>query len=149
MLRQILFGTGISLGNIAVHAFAMVVILRSRRTVHARAPSHPMFRLIGIMIAAVSILMAAHLLEIMVWSIAYRLLDVAPAGSDALYFAFLNYTTLGYGDVLPVPRRRLLGPMTAMNGVLLFGWSTAVIFQVLWATISGEGLRKYLGGHDQ
>ena len=48
-----------------------------------------------------------------------------------LYFAFVNYTTLGYGDVVPVERWRLLGPMTAMNGVLLFGWSTAVIFEVL------------------
>jgi hypothetical protein len=35
MLRQILFGAGISLANIAVHAIGMVVILRSRRTVHA------------------------------------------------------------------------------------------------------------------
>jgi hypothetical protein len=43
----------------------------------------------------------------------------------------VNYATLGYGDVLPVERWRLLGPMTAMNGVLLFGWSTAVIFEVL------------------
>jgi hypothetical protein len=32
---------------------------------------------------------------------------------------------------VPVARWRLLGPMTAMNGVLLFGWSTAVIFEVL------------------
>jgi Ion channel len=37
----------------------------------------------------------------------------------------VNYTTLGYGEVTPVARWRLLGPMTAMNGVLLFGWSTA------------------------
>jgi len=36
--------------------------------------------------------------------------------------------------------------MAAMNGILLFGWSTAVIFQVLWTTISREGLRKYLEG---
>ena len=43
----------------------------------------------------------------------------------------MNYTTLGYGDVVPVARWRLLGPITAMNGVLLFGWSTAVIFEVL------------------
>jgi hypothetical protein len=43
----------------------------------------------------------------------------------------VNYTTLGYGDVTPVERWRLLGPITAMNGVLLFGWSTAVIFEVL------------------
>jgi hypothetical protein len=53
------------------------------------------------------------------------------AGADPVYFAFVNYTTLGYGDVTPVERWRLLGPITAMNGVLLFGWSTAVIFEVL------------------
>jgi Ion channel len=47
------------------------------------------------------------------------------------YFAFVNYTTLGHGDVVPVGRWRLLGPMAAMNGALLFGWSTAVIFEVL------------------
>jgi hypothetical protein len=46
----------------------------------------------------------------------------------------VNYTTLGYGDVTPVARWRLLGPITAMNGVLLFGWSTAVIFEVLRRT---------------
>jgi len=38
---------------------------------------------------------------------------------------------LGYGDVTPLAKWRLLGPMTAMNGVLMFGWSTALIFEVL------------------
>jgi hypothetical protein len=46
-------------------------------------------------------------------------------------WAFVNFTTLGYGDVLPLPEWRLIGPITAMNGVLLLGWSTAVIFAVL------------------
>ena len=55
--------------------------------------------------------------------------------TDLIYFAFVNYTTLGYGDVIPVERWHLLGPMTAMNGVLLFGWSTAVIFEVLRRTL--------------
>jgi hypothetical protein len=32
---------------------------------------------------------------------------------------------------------------------LLFGWSTAVIFQVLWATISREDLRKSIEGDPQ
>jgi hypothetical protein len=56
---------------------------------------------------------------------------LAPVGADRLDFAFVNYTTLGYGDVVPVADWRLLGPITAMNGMLLFGWSTAVIFEVL------------------
>jgi hypothetical protein len=54
-----------------------------------------------------------------------------PERADALYFAFVNYTTLGYGDILPIPNWRILGPMAAMNGILLFGWSTAVIYDVL------------------
>jgi Ion channel len=70
----------------------------------------------------------------MVWSLAYTVVHAAPAGADTVYFAFVNYTTLGYGDVTPVERWRLLGPITAMNGVLLFGWSTAVIFEVLRRT---------------
>jgi hypothetical protein len=77
----------------------------------------------------------AHVLEVLVWATVYAIAGVAPPGSDLLYFAFVNYTTLGYGDVTPVERWRLLGPMTAMNGVLLFGWSTAVIFEVLRRTV--------------
>jgi hypothetical protein len=59
----------------------------------------------------------------------------APERADLVYFAFVNYATLGYGDVLPAERWRLLGPLTAMNGMLLYGWSTAVIFEVLRRTL--------------
>jgi hypothetical protein len=83
------------------------------------------------MIATASVLMVAHVSEVIVWSLAYAIVDAAPAGTDLTYFAFVNYTTLGYGDITPVAHWRLLGPMTAMNGVLLFGWSTAVLFEVL------------------
>ena len=83
--------------------------------------------------------MMAHLAEVVVWSLIYAIVSAAPADTDLLYFAFVNYTTLGYGDVTPVPRWHLLGPMTAMNGVLLFGWSTAVIFEVLRMTLMAGG----------
>jgi Ion channel len=76
---------------------------------------------------------------VLVWSLAYAIIDAGPAGADPLYFAFANYTTLGYGDVIPVERGRLIGPITAMNGVLVFGWSTAVIFEVLRRTMIAVG----------
>ena len=63
------------------------------------------------------------------------MVDIAAPGTNLVYFAFVNYTTLGYGDVIPSPRWQLLGPITAMNGVLLFGWSTAVLFEVLRKTM--------------
>jgi hypothetical protein len=88
------------------------------------------------MIATVLVLMGAHTAEVLVWAAAYALINAAPDSADLVDFAFVNYTTLGYGDVTPVARWRLLGPMTAMNGVLLFGWSTAVIFEVLRKTVA-------------
>ena len=91
------------------------------------------------MIATASALMAAHTLEVLVWSFAYAIVSAAPDGTDLMDFAFVNYTTLGYGDVLPLDRWRLLGPKTAMNGVLMFGWSTAVIFEVLQKTLDHHG----------
>jgi hypothetical protein len=131
MLRQLLVGAGVSICNIVIHALVMTAVVRVAHKAAARETAHPAALLISVMVATVSVLMAAHLSEVLVWSLAYAVVDAAPTGADLMYFAFVNYTTLGYGDVTPVERWRLLGPMTAMNGVLLFGWSTAVIFEVL------------------
>jgi Ion channel len=135
MLRQILVGGAVSVCNIAIHAFLMAAVLWAARSTVAIKTPHQALRLIAVMIATVSFLMAAHLAEVLVWSLAYAIVDAAPEGTDLVYFAFVNYTTLGYGDVTPVARWHLLGPMTAMNGVLMFGWSTAVIFEVLRRTM--------------
>lgn len=141
MLRQLIFGGAVSLVNIAIHAATMMVIIRSKDVIHANVGRHPTLRLVGIMMAAVSILMAAHLLEVAIWAVAYSLVGATPQGAENLYFAFVNYTTLGYGDITPVARWRLLGPLTAMNGVLLFGWSTAVIYHVLRASLARDDER--------
>jgi hypothetical protein len=131
MLRQLLLSGAVSLANIAVHAFVMAAVVGTARYAMTWKRHRPPFWLAAVMVATVSILLMAHVAEVIIWSLAYRALGAAPAGADVLYFAFVNYTTLGYGDILPVARWRLLGPMAAMNGVLLFGWSTAVIFEVL------------------
>jgi Ion channel len=136
MLRQILLGTGVSVCNIAIHALVMAAVVRVAQVTSSKKPGHPWLRLIIVMVATVSVLMGAHSSEVMVWSLCYALVDAAPAGANLVYFAFVNYTTLGYGDITPVDSWRLLGPMTAMNGVLMFGWSTAVIFEVLRRTIT-------------
>ena len=139
MLRQYLVGAAASVCNIAIHALVMVAVIRVTRIADELATAHQSLRLIAVMIAAVTVLMIAHLAEIMVWALTYAILGVTPEGSDLVYFASVNYTTLGYGDVTPVERWHLLGPMTAMNGVLLFGWSTAVIFEVLRMTLLASG----------
>ncbi len=82
------------------------------------------------------VLMAAHCLEVFVWSYTCEPAGAAPANADIVYFAFVSDTTLGYGDIVPVAHWYLLGPMTAMNGVPLFGRSTAVLNAVLRRTLS-------------
>jgi hypothetical protein len=138
MLRQFLLGTAVSVCNIAIHAMVMVAVIQVARIASERATSSQSLRLTAIMSATALVLMVAHLGEVLVWSFAYSFISVAPPGTDLVYFAFVNYTTLGYGDVTPVEHWQLLGPMTAMNGVLLFGWSTAVIFEVLRRTLTAS-----------
>ena len=131
MLRQLAFGGTICLINIAIHAAVMALVVGvALRTAGATQALHPRRREMAIMVATVSVLLAAHTLEVAVWAAAYAVIGMAPKG-QIFYFAFVNYTTLGYGEILPPEDWRLIGPITAMNGILLFGWSTAVIFEVL------------------
>ena len=138
MLRDILVGVSVSLSNIAIHAVSMTVVIWGARVAGATRTSHQVIRLILVMSATVSFLMAAHFAEVLVWALAYAIVGAAPEGADLVYFAFVNYATLGYGDVTPVKEWLLLGPMTAMNGVLLYGWSTAVIYDVLRRAMAAE-----------
>lgn len=131
MVRQFLVGGGIGVINIAIHALVMTVVIAVAQAGAATKVSHPSLFLTVVMIPTVSVLMATHAAEVLVWAAAYSIVDAAPKDADLVYFAFVNYATLGYGDVVPLPRWRLLGPMTSMSGALMFGWSTAVIFEVM------------------
>ena len=135
MLRQFLVGGAVSVCNIVIHAFVTVLVVLVAQRMSARNIEQSSLLLVGIMVSVVVVLMVAHAAEVAVWSLAYMIAGAVPAGKSLIYFAFVNYTTLGYGDITPVENWQLLGPMTAMNGVLLFGWSTAVIFDVLRRTM--------------
>ena len=140
MLLQLLAGIMVSICNITIHSLLMTTVIRASRSTGSMEVSHPALLLSSVMIVTVLVLMAAHLGEVIVWALAYFVLNAAPDGSDIVYFAFVNYTTLGYGDITPTEDWKLLGPMTAMNGVLLFGWSTAVIFHVLSKVMQNTGM---------
>jgi Ion channel len=136
MLRQLLVGAIVSVCAIVIHALVTVAVVRVARTLRTKTKLRPSALLFALMITTASILMAAHVSEVIVWALAYAVVGAAPDGADLVYFAFVNYTTLGYGDVVPVQRWLLLGPMTAMNGILLFGWSAAVLIEVLLRALS-------------
>ena len=138
MLGQLIVGAAVSAVTIVIHALVMATVVRVAHTINQRKKWLPPLHLSVVMVATVFVLMLAHIAEVVVWSLAYVLVGAAPPGADPLYFALVNYTTLGYGDILPAEGWRLLGPLTAMDGILLFGWSTAVIFAVLRKTMLPE-----------
>ena len=74
-------------------------------------------------------LMAAHCLEIWLWAYAYLRLDLFGSVEQALYFAAVSYTTLGFGDVLLPEDWGLLSGAAAANGLLLFGLSAAFLVE--------------------
>jgi len=135
MLRQFLVGGFVSVINIAIHSLIMATLVGVAQRTSATKLLHPSLFLAVVMVPIVSLLMATHTVEVLVWAAAYALFNVAPENAQLVYFAFVNFATLGYGDIVPVDRWKLLGPITAMNGALLFGWSTAVIFEVLRRTM--------------
>ena len=84
-------------------------------------------------VAAV-VLVFLHTIEIMVWAGVYEVLVPVGELADfeaALYFSFVTFTTLGYGDITLSEGYRLLSGIQALNGILLVGWSTALMFAVV------------------
>jgi hypothetical protein len=77
------------------------------------------------------ILLAALLGQVAVWAGAFLLCGALPDYETAFYHSAVNFTTLGYGDIVMAPGWRLLGPLEAVNGVLQFGLSASSMFAVM------------------
>jgi hypothetical protein len=99
----------------------MTTVVRVAQAANAKVSSHTSLLLMAVMIPTVSVLTVTHAIEATVWSLVYWTVDAAALGANLAYFAFVNYTTLGYGDILPVQRWRLLGPITAMKSCCYLG----------------------------
>jgi hypothetical protein len=132
-VMQIIIGAGVFALCVAVHAGFMLWSIRVIGPKLQRSGTS--LDLVSTMVATVGFLAIAHFLEICLWALAMLLVGAVSAEDGPLYFAFTSYTTLGYGDVVAVADWKLMGPASAMNGILLFGWSTAVIFQALQSAL--------------
>jgi len=89
-------------------------------------------------------LLMLHLVEVVVWAVSYLLImpgEKISTFEEAVYFSAVIFTTLGYGDITLVEHEwRLLSGAEALNGILLVGWSTALLYAVFQR--SWQGLVK-------
>lgn len=82
----------------------------------------------GIALSTVMLLMlAASFAQMIIWAGLFMLIDEFDDFPTALYHSGINFSTLGYGDIVMSERWRLLGPLEAAQGILMFGVSTAVM----------------------
>lgn len=84
----------------------------------------------------------AHTLQIWIWAFLYIALHQFPDLEEALYFSTSTFTTVGFGDVVLGKDWRLLSSFQAANGFILFGWSTAFIFEVMSKLYRDERFKK-------
>jgi Ion channel len=131
--------------TICVHALAVgatVNFFRHERQL-GRAGAGPFIDFV-IVVLVISFAFVAHLIEMVLWAALFVACGEFREFGAAFYHSAVNYTTLGYGDVVMTASWRLLGPIEAADGALMFGVSTAMIFTVIARLIQArfEDLRS-------
>ena len=125
--------------TVLVHALALVeiqdrVVLQLPLVLHARRSS---IVLAVLMIVTVLLLTVLHAVEASAWAGAYVALGARADFASAMLYSLSAMTTYGHADVFLATHWQLMGAIEALNGMMLFGLSTAFLFAVLrehWPT---------------
>ncbi len=107
-----------------------------------REPHRPKLTLV--LVLAVLMILGVFTATVWLWAFTFLWLDLFNTLEGAVYFAIVAFTTLGFGDVLLDPGWRILGGMTAANGLLNMGLYTAMLVELLRSVRSNQlsGLPK-------
>jgi len=93
---------------------------------------------IGIVVRTIFYATIAHLAEVALWAVLFVFCGEFQEFGNAYYHSAVNYTTLGYGDIIMSPRWALLGPLEAANGMLLFGVTAAMVLAIIQKLIEAR-----------
>ena len=131
-MTAMVVGFAVTLGTLLVQGIAVTAGVEAISALVAR-------RLVGIhlwrnsaaMLMLIITLLIGHLAQMALWAIAFMAAGEFETFALAFYHSAVNYTTLGYGDIVMSENWRLLGPQEAVSGTLAFGWSTAALVTVV------------------
>jgi len=137
LLHQILIAGLLTLVTIAIHGGCTAATLRTLYRVNAK---HWAMRSLAMKVAVIAtlviVMLGASLLEAWLWSLAYLSVGAIEGAEQALYFSIVTFTTLGYGDIVLDESWRLLGSLQAAVGIVVFGWTTALVFAAIQRAIA-------------
>jgi len=127
MWKNILLGSLLIVITIIIHAIITRYVIffvdkRSKR----KTKNINIF--MGIKLARLVLaLFFASILEALIWALTYHYIGAIEGFEKALYFSIVTLTTLGYGDITLHESWRLLSSFEAAIGIIIFGWSTAIV----------------------
>jgi hypothetical protein len=132
LLTPLAVGATAIIATILIHALALnASIILTRRQKRLGRLGKSFWIDVAIVAQALSFALVAHLVEIAFWAVLFVICGEFSSFGIAYYHSAVNYTTLGYGDLIMTQSWRLLGPLEAANGMLMFGVSTALIFALI------------------
>jgi Ion channel len=132
ILRPLAVGSVAVLCTILIHALAVSATVNFFRYERKRGrPGTGLLVDLAITVQTIAFAFVAHLVEIALWAVLFVLCGEFKEFAGAYYHSAVNYSTLGYGDVVMSQSWKLLGPLEATDGALMFGVSTAMVFAVI------------------
>jgi len=135
LLGRILHGIAMIGATGMVQVMAQLALSRVMDVIPTpRATAHQTYYMLLHSVLAVLVLMAGHSVQVTMWALLYY--DWGELGSFAhsFYFSLASFTTLGASELDLSPAHRLAGAVEAAVGMLMFGWSTALLVRVVQRT---------------
>jgi hypothetical protein len=127
MLTNLALGTVVISFTVLIHTFGLIAVTHVMAWLVAHFRMHGRRSRVMAMITVVFGLFAVLTVEVWLWAMFYVIIGAFPDIATALYLSTGTFSTLGFGDVLPPEKWRLLAALEAINGFLLIGWSTAYL----------------------
>ena len=120
------------LATIVIHGWAVLAVIHLVRGEYRLGRAGVRFwKDLFIVSGTILLALLAHLIEIVIWALVFEFCGEFSQLSTAMYHSSVNYTSLGYGDVVMSATWKFLGPLESADGMLMFGVSTAMIFAVI------------------
>ncbi len=139
MLVQIILGSLLTLATVIIATlswWALEAMLARLHSWYVRPPHGPKLMIVLSLTLVWTILMMT--VAVSVWAVAFYRLEIFIEFEASVYFALIAFTTLGFGDILLPQEWRLLGGMAAANGLLMFGFLTAILVEIIRDTRSRQ-----------
>ena len=136
MILLLAIGLGMYVLTLCVQMAPVVILIHIATSKHRRSLLRPSYGANFILLQWVAVLMLlAHLVNIALWALLFYLCGEFAGFEAAYHHSAGNYSSLGYGDMVMSTRWRLLGPLETIDGMMMFGISTALIFALMMRLI--------------